>query len=42
MLQLYFMFADFSYFAIKYDIEFDNLLIVLFLPYIHLIPILLW
>jgi len=37
------MLADFSYFAIKYDVEFDNLLTtILILPQIYLWPILLY
>jgi len=42
MLQICFMLMDFSYFVIKYDVEFDNLLIILFLPRIHSLPILLY
>jgi len=37
-----FMLADFSYFAIKYDVEFAYLLIILFLPQIYLLSILLY
>ena len=33
------MLADFSYFVIKYDVDFDNLLIILFLPQIYLLGI---
>jgi len=36
------MLADFPYFAIKYDVEFDNLLIILFLQEIYLLSIFLW
>jgi len=36
------MLADFHYFAIKYDVEFDNLLIILFLPQIYSLHILLF
>jgi len=36
-----FMLTDFSYFVINYDVEFGNLLIILFLPQIYLLPILL-
>jgi len=36
------MLADFPYFVIKYDVEFDNLLIILFLPQIYPMPILLY
>jgi len=39
MLRLCFMLETFTYFAIKYDVEFDNLLIILFLLFIYLISI---
>jgi len=42
MLWICFMVTSFPYFAIKYDVEFDNLLIILFLPQIYYMPILLY
>jgi len=42
MSRICFMLADFSYFAIKYDVWFDNLLIILFLPQIYLMLIILY
>jgi len=42
MLRICFILAGFSYFAIKYDVEFDNLLIILFLRQIYSISIILY
>ena len=36
------MLTNFHYFSIKYDVEFNNLLIILFLPQIYSVPILLY
>jgi len=42
MLQICFMWADFPYFAIWYDAESDNFLIILFLPQIYSMHILFY
>ena len=42
MLRICFTCSDFCYFVIKYDVEFDNLLIIIFLPQIYLMSILLF